>query len=178
MEVVDAKWGYLSVRDASAADKLSVARVHVRSWQVAYRGIFSDDYLDHLNPEERAERYTFGSEDPRGPQTIVITHDSIIFGFASFGPSRDEDVPTAGEIYAIYLDPSSWHRGAGQLLMASALSRLREVRFREALLWVLERNERARRFYEMDGWSPDGEVRTEDVWGVQADEVRYRRRLH
>ena len=27
--------------------------VHVRSWQVAYRGLFPDDYLDGLRAEDR-----------------------------------------------------------------------------------------------------------------------------
>lgn len=38
---------------------MAVARVHVRSWQVAYRGLIPDGYLDRLCPEDRAVRYDF-----------------------------------------------------------------------------------------------------------------------
>jgi hypothetical protein len=34
------------MREAQPQDAAEVARVHVRSWQVAYRGLFPDDYLD------------------------------------------------------------------------------------------------------------------------------------
>lgn len=35
--------------------------------------------------------------------------------------------------------------------------------FRTAVLWVLESNERARRFYEVAGWKRDGAVSTERI---------------
>jgi hypothetical protein len=34
-----------------------VALVHVRAWQVGYRNLLPDEYLDGLWPEERARRY-------------------------------------------------------------------------------------------------------------------------
>jgi ribosomal protein S18 acetylase RimI-like enzyme len=165
----------LAVRTVTAEDKLAVARVHVRSWQVAYRGIFPDDYLDRLSPEVRADRYTFGAEDPSQQRTFVATDGTAICGFTTAGLSRDMDLGAAGEIYAIYVDPDSWGLGAGRLLIENARSFLREMGFQESFLWVLESNERAKRFYTIDGWLPDGSSRTEDRWGVAADEVRYRR---
>jgi RimJ/RimL family protein N-acetyltransferase len=38
-------------------------------------------------------------------------------------------------------------------------------------------NERARRFYEIDGWQPDGTGRREEIWGAVVDEIRFRRPL-
>jgi len=44
-----------------------------------------------------------------------------------------------------------------------------------AILWVLESNRRARRFYEIAGWIPDGDAKTENrPDGIQLREVRYR----
>lgn len=42
-----------------------------------------------------------------------------------------------------------------------------------ATLWVLETNERARRFYEIAGWLPDGATKTEMRGSVELREVRY-----
>jgi ribosomal protein S18 acetylase RimI-like enzyme len=167
----------LAVRTVTAEDKLAVARVHVRSWQVAYRGMFPDDYLDRLNPEDRADRYTFGADDPSRQRTFVATDGTTICGFATAGVPRDIDLGAAGEIYAIYVDPASWGLGAGRLLIENARSLLCEMGFEESFLWVLASNERAKRFYMIDGWLPDGSSRTEDRWGVAANEVRYRRPL-
>jgi hypothetical protein len=44
------------------------------------------------------------------------------------------------------------------------------------VLWVLEGDARARRFYEIAGWVADGTERTSEVFGVTVREVRYRRR--
>jgi hypothetical protein len=38
-------------------------------------------------------------------------------------------------------------------------------------------NARAERFYRIDGWEPDGESKTDSVWGITVDEIRYQRRL-
>ena len=46
--------------------------------------------------------------------------------------------------------------------------------FNEAVLWVLETNERARRFYEKVGWKTDGQTKTDDRGPVVLNEVRYR----
>jgi hypothetical protein len=58
-----------SVRTATAGDAMEVAKVHVRSWQAAYRGLVPDSYLDALRPEDRAARYTFGAAGGEGPTT-------------------------------------------------------------------------------------------------------------
>ena len=167
----------MTVRDAIPQDAAEVAGVHVRSWQAAYRGLFPDDYLDGLRAEDRMAHYTFGDSRPGHPATIVAVAGNTICGFATTGPSQDEDAADAGELYAIYLDPHVWGRGIGRALMAEARARLSRRGFAAAILWVLVGNEPAQRFYRADGWQPDGHRRQEDVWGVSADEVRYRRCL-
>ena len=57
--------------------------------------------------------------------------------------------------------------------MASGLDDLRE-RFREAVLWVLDDNLRARRFYEKHGWRLDGASKHDVHLGVEVAEIRYR----
>jgi GNAT superfamily N-acetyltransferase len=46
--------------------------------------------------------------------------------------------------------------GVGRVLMADARTRLSDLGFTEAVLWVLTGNDRADRFYRADGWLPDG----------------------
>jgi ribosomal protein S18 acetylase RimI-like enzyme len=167
----------ITIRDARSEDAVAVAGVHVRSWQVAYRGLLPDDYLDALQASDRAARYTFGDRRPDRPATIVAITDEAVRGFATTGPSRDDDGSSAGELYSIYVDPGSWGRGIGRALIAEARSRLSEQGFTEAVLWVLAGNEHAMRFYRADGWQPDGDTRKDVIWGVSVDEVRYRRRL-
>jgi GNAT superfamily N-acetyltransferase len=167
----------MQLRPAEPADAGEVGGVHVRSWQVGYRGLLPDDYLDRLQPEERARSYLFGSCDPARPHTIVAAEEEVICGFATTAPARDVDVPGHGELCALYVDPPSWGRGIGQALISAARQRLAGDGFDHAVLWVLVANRRARRFYEADGWVADGSRRDDQVWGAKVDEVRYRRHL-
>ena len=165
------------LRLAEPADALAVARVHVRSWQAAYRGLIDRKYLDALRPEDRAGRYDFSHGDPAKPRTLIAADAGKVVGFATTMPSRDADMPNIGELVALYADPDHWQRGVGRQLIIAAREHLFASGFSEAILWVLAGNERAMRFYEQDGWLPDGARRTQEVQGLQLDELRYRRQL-
>jgi GNAT superfamily N-acetyltransferase len=165
------------IRQASPGDELEVAGVHVRAWQQAYRGLLPDDHLDGLRPEERAARYTFGSRGPADPHTILALEGEVICGFATTGPSRDEDARGFAELYALYVDPAAWGRGVGGLLHERALERMRALGQRQAILWVLTGNEQAERFYRARDWARDGARRWEEPYGVRSRVIRYRRAL-
>jgi GNAT superfamily N-acetyltransferase len=167
----------MSLRAAKVQDAMDVARVHVRSWQAAYRGLLPAEYLDALKPEDRAARYVFENPDATKPWTIVAEDNGFIAGFATTAPARDADAEGCGELYALYVDPDYWGRGIGADLIKAACSRLVELGFQQATLWVMKGNERAERFYAIDGWKPDGHERSEVMWGVAVNELRYRRQL-
>ncbi len=60
---------------------------------------------------------------------------------------------------AIYVRPAAWGSGVAGHLHDAAIAELRSRGVRRAKLWMLERNDRARRFYERRGWRPDGTSR-------------------
>lgn len=99
------------LRIAQPADAAGVARVHVSCWQVAYRGLLPDEYLDGLRPEDRAPRYTLGELGRQQPQSIVAIERVTIRGFATTGPWRDDRRRATGELLALYVDPDYWGRG-------------------------------------------------------------------
>ena len=167
----------MELRPAQPDDALEVAGVHVRSWQAAYRGLMPDAYLDGLRPEDRATRYTFDVRTTAAPWTMVAVVEGRICGFATSGPTADEDSAGTGELMALYADPARWSTGAGRALMEATRHELVDRGFTDALLWVLSGNARATRFHERDGWHADGSTRTAEVWGVPVDEQRYRRAL-
>jgi ribosomal protein S18 acetylase RimI-like enzyme len=161
------------LRPAVPADAAAVAHVHARSWQVAYRELLPEEYLGGLQVEDRAPHYSFGDRRPGAPLTTVAIEGGEICGFATTGPSRDADRTGSGELYALYVDPGRWDRGAGRALMRDSREHLASAGFTEAHLWVLEGNARAERFYRLDGWAPDGARRPEEHWGVVVNELRY-----
>jgi ribosomal protein S18 acetylase RimI-like enzyme len=121
----------------------------------------------------REERWRRRLAEPEPRHVVLVAENNgSVVGFASCGESRD--APDEGELYSIYVLPEAWGSGAGPLLMAAALSALRENGFAAASLWVLEDNPRAQRFYEREGWARDGGRREEEFLGVMITEVGYR----
>ena len=165
------------MRRAAVPDAEAIARVHVRSWQVAYRGQLPDGLLDSLNPAERIPRWGAILDETSWPgQGTLVVEDDIatVVGFANLSPTRnaDQDPDVIGEITSFYIDPTSWGQGAGRRLMTAALAAL-GTRFGSGTLWVLDTNSRARSFYESTGWRHDGAVKDDHVAGVQIHDLRY-----
>jgi GNAT superfamily N-acetyltransferase len=163
----------VEVRAARVADAAEIAGVHVHTWQGAYAHVFGAERLAGLDLERRVQGWRRGLEGLEPHASVHVADDAgRVVGFASVGENRLD--PDEGELYAIYVLPEAWGGGAGPALMAAALDALRAEGFRIAVLWVLEDNPRARRFYEREGWTADGTRREEELLGVSVSEVRYR----
>jgi GNAT superfamily N-acetyltransferase len=160
----------LEVRRARPADAAAIAEVHVRTWQAAYEHVFGAEQLARITPKQRLPMWKniLGASEVTA---FVAADDGVVVGIATVGPSRDEDAQ--GEVYAIYVEPKAWGSGAGPALMRACVAALKAGGHPDAILWVLEDNPRARRFYEREGWSLDGERREGEHLGVQTAEIRY-----
>lgn len=159
------------IRRAALRDVEAIARVHVRGWQQAYAHIFPTEDLAGLSIESRTQGARAAI---RSLVALVAERDGELLGFAFAGPSADDE--DVAELYSMYVDPSAWGTGLGRELMLDLERRLRDLKFRQAELWVLNDNPRARRFYEAAGWKP-ADVRAIEIFRQEVPEVRYRRQL-
>jgi GNAT superfamily N-acetyltransferase len=163
----------MQVRIARGTDATAVERIRVDAWRVAYRKLLPPDELDAMAVDPTRWLVRFETP-PTGWTGLVAERDGQVIGFAVVGPSRDES--EVGELYAIYVAPAAWSTGAGRALIEGAERQL-ATEYDVATLWVLKGNDRACRFYERSGWSPDGATKTEERWGVPSPELRYRKQL-
>ena len=168
----------ITVRDAGMPDIPAIVAVQARSWRNAYRGMVDDAFLDAIPMQQWIEswRAHFFVGDTR---CFVAEEGGRVVGFASVGrPDAGEELgASVAELHTIYIDADRYGTGLGRRLAATALEHLRSEGFAEVVLWVLEQNERGRRFYEAGGWAPDG-ARASDCWGATSvPRVRYRVRL-
>jgi ribosomal protein S18 acetylase RimI-like enzyme len=165
-----------TVRRATGFDADAIGRVQVETWRTAYADLLPQETIDAFDVSARQALWREGlGRAPRpGSATFVALVDDEVVGFAAVGASHSED--GAGELYAIYVHPAHWGHGAGRALIARSEASLRESGFPTAVLWVLEGNERAERFYRAAGWERDGEK--EDVFqGALVTELRFRKQL-
>ena len=108
---------------------------------------------------------------------MVCTDNGKIIGTGSFCRSRFPQYPDAGEVISIYFLPDFTGKGYGRKLLQAMLDELTKQGFTEAFLWVLEENERARRFYEQVGFSVTGDCLEDNIGGKDLREIRYVIRL-
>lgn len=140
-----------AVREATLDDADGIARAHTDSWQTSYRGILPDTVLDRIDVGQRAETRRRILRDRRIHQLVAydVTHGDIV-GFCDAGPSR-RHVPYAGELYAIYIVQRAKRYGLGQDMFERVQAWLVREGMRSMIVWVLDNNHHARRFYEAMG---------------------------
>jgi ribosomal protein S18 acetylase RimI-like enzyme len=166
-----------SIRRATLDDVTAIARVHVKTWQVGYRGLMPDTLIEGVSEERRISLWRALLEPPAHGVFVAIVADTVA-GFCDSLRSRDDDASNdTGEIAAIYVDPSYWGLGLGHALMAAGMEHARSAGHRSLTLWVLATNAKARHFYEREGFSADGAEKQEGRGAHLLHEVRYRRAL-
>ena len=154
------------------------AALHIACWQSAYRGIISEGYMQNMleDIEKRVERCRQDLTTPGEWEFYCAELDGKMIGRLVLCKSRDDDTRDVGEVAAIYLLEEYWDKGYGRMMMDYALNRLEVMGFHEVVVWVLEANHRARRFYEKMGFNHDGTAK-EIVIDKPLVEIRYMREM-
>jgi len=170
----------VGVRPARPDDAAEVASIRIAGWR-SYGTLLDAQYVasDEFAQEARGSARAWLSElddqgrSPSGATVLVHELTDGVDGWVSFGPDRVSG--SAGEVWGLYVAARSWGSGTARLLLDAASDALRSQGFTSLELWCLNGNERALRFYQREGWTPDGSRKNQDFGpaGI-ADEVRLR----
>jgi GNAT superfamily N-acetyltransferase len=170
------------VRLPDITDAQEIARTMTSSWRVGYRGLLSDAILDLLDDTRATAQWAGwlrdGYENAGLRAEIRVATDAAgrVVGVSTFGPDRDlRDDAHRGEVWALHVAPSHWARGYGSALLRNAEDTLAAGGRRDLALWVLEGNDRGRRFYERAGWHDDDGMKPFGDSGVY--EMRYAKQV-
>lgn len=166
-------------------DARAIAEIHVGGWQSAYRDLLPARYLDSLDPGEVGPRWlqrvqTQAQLRPSACDLWVIEEKHRVAGFTLVGPCRDGDDTAgfAGEVLMLYVHPDRVGEGLGSKLLARAFDVLAERGYYWVVVWVLEGNHRAQRFYRRMGLRPDGTRRWDRFDGRPVPVIRFARALN
>jgi L-amino acid N-acyltransferase YncA len=134
-----------------------------------------DAILDGLSVEKRREGWHKQLEElEEGVHYLVAEAHGMVVGWCIGGVSRDEDATKdIGELYGIYVDPDFIGQGAGSSLMARMLQLLHTDGYAKVTLWVLDTNEKTRKFYEKKGWHVEGKTKVDTRDDFELHETRY-----
>jgi GNAT superfamily N-acetyltransferase len=152
--------GPLSIRTGTPDDAETLFAIHKESAMTAYVEIFPPDR--YRFPDERMRAHWEGAVRDEEADVLVAERSGAAVGFATMSP---------GWLRNLFVLPAEWGRGAGGTLHDEAVVLLRG-HGTAARLWVLEANERARRFYERRGWNDDG-ARSRSEFPPHPVELRY-----
>ena len=165
----------MTVREARPGEGRRFEEVRIAGWRAAYPGVLHPDLLRDLAVDEDrvAWRERWLADPPPGEVTLVAEVDGQVAGGAFLWPARDADLTPSGaaELASLYLDPVRRGCGIGAALLEEGFARMPQPL---QVLWVLEGNVPARRFYERHGFAPDGARKVLPLTGDPV-EVRYRR---
>ncbi|HUS30809.1 MAG TPA: GNAT family N-acetyltransferase [Kofleriaceae bacterium] len=165
------------IREAKLGDAEAIARAHTASWQSSYRGILPDTVLDRIDVGQRAASRRQIISDRSIYQLVAydLTHGDIV-GLCDAGPSRRPlpSLPThaTGEVYAIYLVQHAKRHGLGQEMFEQVMAHFARNGIRQMVVWVLDNNHHARRFYETLGGRESSRLQTR-VGGFPVTELAY-----
>ena len=143
--------------------------LHALGWRTAYRDSIPADYLDREITEDRwipvfRQNYQEGvyhglllydTDQPLccatyGPAQVDQSAGDTICNFSS------PDLAGWSELVSLYTRPGCWGQGYGAIILSEILTRLNEAGYPGCFLYVLQENDRARRFYEKHGFVWDG----------------------
>lgn len=140
----------MTYRSAVPADAPAIAALHAASWQVAYRGDFSDHYLDVDCPAERLVvwRERFRKPDP-GMVVTLAEEGNRLRGFCCTFLDYDEQ---GSYLDNLHVAPDTKGQGIGKALLQDAIKQTcKRAADCRLYLWVLTSNQRAIGFYEYLG---------------------------
>ena len=136
---------------AEPSDADAIAQLHARSWQTAYRGILSDDFLDGpLLADRRAVWHARFAQENRTDQIVLLDEAAgQMQGFACAFLDADPDWGTL--LDNLHVVPECKGKGLGRQLMSEVANRILNTNRTRLHLWAFEHNHAARKFYERLG---------------------------
>ncbi len=147
-------------RNATRSDADDIALLHTLSWQDAYRGLFSDDFLANGALNDRKAVWNQRLKESNPNQFVMVAEESeALLGFVCLFVGYDEKFGAL--LDNLHVAPGQQRRGIGKRLTRNAMAWLRKIDPScQMYLWVFTDNVNAIRFYEALG-------------GATADEMLY-----
>ncbi len=136
------------IREARPDEARALAAIQRDASIAAYAHVFPPELYPYPTAEVARVWEGFLADDK--VTVLVAEEDGAAAGVAAY---RTEWLDS------LYVLPQWWNRGVGRALHDDVLARQRANGCERCHLWVLEHNDRARRFYERLGWAENGSSR-------------------
>lgn len=141
------------LRSAVLEDAPTLAYIQTQAWNAAFGGILSPEALAQATQLEEAEAmYQYVLENRLAYVSLQCV-DGTPQGIYSWSTNRDQLGSDTAELICIHSLPQFWGQGYGSHMMEHLLQEVCAAGYSHLVLWVFEKNQRARDFYEKHGFT-------------------------
>ena len=140
------------IRKVQLGDANTLAYIQTESWKAAFDRILDAETLKNCTDIDRAiAMYQRLLNENKG-NGYLLSVDGTPHCIAYWDAARDAELAGKAEIISIHSLPENWHKGYGSQMMNQVLKDIKEAGYSEVVLWVFRENNRARAFYEANGF--------------------------
>lgn len=159
----------MEIRFVTEDDDLKeISGIYEKSWRQTYKGMLPSGYLRHIpegNWADRINRF--------GARSMVAVSGGEYIATISFGASHISQYEGLGEVFSLYVLPQYTGKGIGRRLMDRAVSELKSLGYSRIILFALDQNLAARRFYERYGYTASGDMMKKKFGHKTVTQVMY-----
>ena len=141
------------IRKAQSQDASRLAEILVFAKRTAYRPIFRNDEVS-FNDIQVLDIALDYRDNAECLKDVYVFDDGIVKGMMSW--NRSSENGTEWELKELYVDTFFQNQGIGKKLLDHFLEHAKEQKVSGVFLWVLEKNQHARKFYEKQGFYFEG----------------------
>lgn len=165
----------INFRKMKSSDATGIAAIQVACWQKAYAGIIPEKYLAALDVSNKARSWENGLSVNPDVIRIVALEKNVPLGFIAGLENRSSAFypDITSEAWSIYVHPDYWHRGIGRSLLQAFIEEMKKLKHTSMIIWALEENLPARKFYESMGGVLLNQKQTQTYGGKSLAEVAY-----
>ena len=163
----------IKIRKARNGDEKTLAYIQTESWKSAFANIISADDLKKYTDIVKAESMYKNVLKSGYAEISVLEIDGKPHCIAAWSKARNPEFSDSAELICIHSLCDNWGKGYGTMMINHILDEIKNSGYNSVVLWVFEKNTRARSFYEKHGFVLTDNTQT--TYG--AVEVMYRKDL-
>lgn len=161
------------IRKARNGDEKTLAFIQTESWKSAFADIISTDDLKKYTDIEKAETMYENVLKSRYAEISILEIDGRPHCIAAWSKARNPEFSNSAELICIHSLCDNWGKGYGTMMINHILDEIKNSGYNSVVLWVFEKNTRARSFYEKHGFVLTDNTQT----SYGAVEVMYRKNI-
>lgn len=163
----------ITIRKAKLGDENILSYIQTESWKSAFANIISAENMERCTDIVKAEAmYEKVLKSGYAEMSILEINDKP-HCIAAWSKARNLQFSYCAEIICIHNLCNNWGKGYGSMMMNYIIDEIKNSGYNSVLLWVFEKNTRARTFYEKHGF----ELTDNTQISYDAVEVMYRKDL-